>query len=98
MQRRFAFKKDRGEDKICSGSYDMLESNKCGSLTKTMMYLMQMQIAYCYIESTLCFCFPHHSLLFSGEYMLLEDVLYGPNPCCVLFFIVLSYDEKKNKK
>lgn len=30
-----------------------------------------------------------------GEYMLLEGVLYGLNHCCVLFFIVLSYNDKK---
>lgn len=69
----------------------MLESNKCGSLTKMIMYLMQMQIAYCYIEGTLCFCFfPIQSVIFSGEYMLLEDVLYGLNLCCVLFFYSLK--------
>lgn len=76
----------------------MLESNKCGSLTKTIMYLMQMQIAYCYIYIGHCvFVFPIQSLIFGGEYMLLEDVLYGLNLCCVLFFIVLSYNEKKSR-
>lgn len=49
---------------------------------------MQMQIAYCYIYSTLRFCFPH---LFGGEFMLLEvHVLYGLNLCCVLFFYSLK--------
>lgn len=96
---KICFRKDRGEDKIRSGRYDVLESNKCGSLTKTIMYLMQMQIAYCYIYSTLCFCFsPIQSLTFGGEYMLLEDDVYGLNLCCVLFFIVLSYNEKKKNK
>lgn len=41
--------------------------------------------------------FPIQSVFFCGEYMLLEDVLYGLNLCCVLFFIVLSYNEKKKK-
>ena len=64
----------------------MLESNKCGSLTKTIMYLMQMQIAYCYIYIGHCvFVLPIQSLIFGGEYMLLEDVLYGLNLCCVLY-------------
>lgn len=67
----------------------MLESNQRGSLTKSIMYLMQMQIAYCYIYSTLRFRSPPH--LFGGEYMLLEvHVLYGLNLCCVLFFYSLK--------
>jgi len=41
--------------------------------------------------------FPIQSVFFCGEYMLLEDVLYGLNLCCVLFFIVLSYNNKKKK-
>lgn len=92
MQWRFAFVKDRGEDKICSGSYDMLESNKCGSLTKTIVYLMQMQIAYCYIYIVHCvFVFSIQSILFGDEYMLLEvHVLYGLNLCRVLFFYSLK--------
>lgn len=57
---KICFHKNRGEDKICSGRYDVLESNKCGSLTKTIMYLMQMQIAYCYIYIVHCVSvFPH---------------------------------------
>lgn len=34
--------------------------------------------------------FPIQSVIFSGEYMLLEDVLYGLNLCCVLFFYSLK--------
>lgn len=50
-----------------------------------MMYLMQTQIAYCDIYIVHCaFVFPAQSLIFGGEYMLL-DVLYGLNLCCVLF-------------
>lgn len=41
---------------------------------------------------------PIQSLIFGGEYMLLEDVLYGLNLCCVLFFIVLSYNEKTKSR
>lgn len=33
----------------------MIESNKYGSLTKTIMYLMQMQIAYCYVKYFMVF-------------------------------------------
>lgn len=72
-----------------------IESNKYGSLTKTIMYLMQMQIAYCYVKYVFLIMFSPHSDRSPpptpcGEYMLLE-VLYGLNLRCVLFFIVLSY-------
>lgn len=48
-----------------------------------------------YIIHYVGFFFPFSLVFFCGEYMLLEDVLYGLNLCCVLFFIVLSYNEKK---
>lgn len=51
-------------------------------------------LLYIYIGHCV-FVFPIQSLILVGEYMLLEDVLYGLNLCCVLFFMILSYNEKK---
>lgn len=51
-----------------------------------------------YIEYIVFLFSPIQSLTFGGEYMLLEDDVYGLNLCCVLFFIVLSYNEKTKSR